>query len=214
MQISDLIYIGHLWEFVAAFLAGINYKKFKGSKEKYFLHFLWFTLIIDLIGDILGDFYEVENYFIYNLYMLVSFPFFYYWYFSILQKRIHKTYVIMFSSVFLLTAFWNLIDQSWEVYHKYTFVTGALFTLTCAIFHFWQLLNSDEVLEVKYKLSFWISTGLLLFNMGMIPFMLLSEYFDFSSNAYYFFVIIGLNLILYGCYSLGFLWTKEKYNRS
>ena len=107
-----------------------------------------------------------------------------------------------------------MFTQSWSGYHKYTFVLGAVLTLICAIFHFWRLLYSDEVLVIKYKLSFWISTGLLLFNMGMIPFMLLSDYFDFASNPYYTATIISLNLLLYGCYILGFLWTKEKYNRS
>lgn len=214
MQISDLTYITHVWELVAAVLATTNYEKFKYSKDSNFFYFLWFTFIIDLIGGFFGDFFGMETYWIYNLYMLISFMFFYHWYRSILKEAKHKTTVGLFALIFLGVALWNMIFESWGLYHKYTFVTGALFTLICAIFHFWQLLNSDEVLEIKYKLSFWISTGLLLFNMGMIPFMLLSEYFDFSGNAYYIFIIIGLNLILYGCYSIGFLWTKEKYNRS
>ncbi|RKN82633.1 hypothetical protein [Ulvibacterium marinum] len=214
MSISYLTYVIVLLELLSAIFAIINYKSYKDSKEKYFLYFLSFTFLADFTGSLLGDFFGVNSYWLYNLYMVISFLFFYYWYGSILNEVKHRTVVGLFTIIFLGVAIWNFVFESWELYHKYTFVAGAFFTLVCAIFHFWQLLNSDEVLEVKYKLSFWISTGLLLFNMGMIPFMLLSEYFDFSSNAYYIFIIIGLNLILYGCYSIGFLWTKEKYNRS
>lgn len=197
-----------------AILATLNLKKYITSTEKYFVYFLWFTIIVEIVGVVMRDFFEIANLSVYNFYMLASFLFFLYWYRSILKRSLLKWIVGVFALFFSVVAIWNMATQSWGVYHKYTFVTGALFTLICAIFHFWQLLNSDEILEVKYKLSFWISTGLLLFNMGMIPFMLLSEYFNFRGNAYYIFIIIGLNLILYGCYSIGFLWTKEKYNRS
>lgn len=214
MDISYLTYIIILLEIVASILATINYSKFSESKEKLFPIFLWFTVLVELLGSFLAEILAISNYWLYNLYTLVSFLFFYYWYRLILNEAKHRIVIGIFAIIFSGVAIWNFIFESWELYHKYTFVTGALFTLICTILHFWQLLNSDEVLEVKYKLSFWISTGLLLFNMGMIPFMLLSEYFDFSGNAYYIFIIIGLNLILYGCYSIGFLWTKAKYNRS
>jgi len=214
MQLSDLTYITHIWELLAAVIATVNFKKFENSSENIFLYFLWFTFIVDLAGGFIGDFFGINTYWIYNIYMMISFLFFYFWYHTILEGKKQKLVVILFALIFLAISSRNLIFESWEQYHKYSFVTGALFTLICAIFHFWQLLNSDEVLEIKFKLSFWISTGLLLFNVGMIPFMLLSEYFDFSGNAYYIFIIIGLNLILYGCYSIGFLWTKAKYNRS
>ncbi len=213
MRISDLTYITHLLEFIAALLAFIHFKKFKNSKERYFLHFLWFTFGVDLIGDILADFYEVQTYPIYNLYMLVSFLFYFYWYYLILKRIDLRKIILVFVALFVCAFLLNFILQGWQIYHKYSFMTGSLLTLVCTVFHFWQLLNSDEILEIKYKLSFWISTGLLLFNIGIIPIVLLSDHFSFSEIQYYI-LIITLNFILYGCYSIGFLWTKEKYNRS
>ncbi len=207
-----LLFITTILELAAAIVATIHIKEYNDSKEKYFLYFLWFTLLVEITGAVLSYVFLLNNFWIYNFYTIISFLFYYYWYYSILHRKVFKKTVIVFSVVFTGVALWNLVFQSWSGYHKYTFVTGALFTLICTIFHFWQLLYSDEVLIIKYKLGFWISTGLLLFNMGMIPLMLLSEYLDFTGSMYYK-LIISLNFVLYGCYIIGFLWTKEKYNR-
>jgi signal transduction histidine kinase len=94
----------------------------------------------------------------------------------------------------------------------YAFAIGAIGILMLTFFHFYQLLNGDEVLNVKYKLSFWISTALLLFYLGSIPLILLSKYMDIralSCNI----ILLSLNIILNGCYIIGFIWTKKKYNR-
>lgn len=202
------------FEFGAAMMASMHWKKFNKTKEAYFLYFLWLTLLVEISGSILGRIFEINTFPMYNLYMVSSFFFYLYWYYSILNGKGVKTAIITFTFIFTMVALWSMLTQSWAGYHKYTFVAGAIFTLVCAIFHFRQLLYSDEVLVLKQKLSFWISTGLLLFNMAMIPFMLLSNYFDFVSYIYYIITIISLNAILYGCYIVGFIWTKEKYNRS
>ncbi len=208
-----LFYVITFLELFTSLMATIYIEKYKSSKEYYFLFFLWFTFFLELIAGSLGYIFSINNQWIYNIFMTISFSFYLYWYQSILKKRGFRKIVVIFVTVFLCVAIWNIVFQSPFSFHKYTFVTGALLTMICTIFHFWQLLNSDEILEVKYKLSFWISTGLLLFNMGMIPMMLLSKHLNFSEIQYYI-IIITLNIILYGCYSIGFLWTKEKYNRS
>ncbi|MEX0274444.1 MAG: hypothetical protein AB3N16_08705 [Flavobacteriaceae bacterium] len=97
---------------------------------------------------------------------------------------------------------------------KYSFLTVALITIFFAVLNFRQLLQSDETIKIRGGIDFWVAAGLLLFNMGMVPFMLLSTYFHFRDSPYYVVTIIVLNLILYGCYTIGFVWSKEKYNRS
>lgn len=207
------LYITNFLEIVAAVSATIYFKKYRWSNERYFLYFLWFTVVIEILGGILGDVFSVDTFRLYNFYMVASFLFYLYWYYLILRTKSLKIIILIFVSLFILVVLWDLIFHNKLGYQEYTFVTGALFTLTCTIFHFRQLLYSDEILVLKNKLSFWISTGLLLFNMGMIPLMLLSDYFDFVGNIYYIITIVFLNIILYGCYIIGFQWAKEKYNR-
>ncbi len=213
MDLQYLPYVATVVQLSTAIIGTIHYSKYSKAKERFFFYFLWFAILVEIGGAVLSDVFVLPNFWLYNLYTLISFSFYFFWYHSILKRSDFQKMVLTFAVLFVCVAFWNFIFQSWSSYHKYTFITGALLTMVCTIFHFWQLLNSDEILEVKYKLSFWISTGLLLFNMGMIPLMLLSSHLNFSEIQFYI-LIITLNFILYGCYSIGFLWTKAKYNRS
>ncbi|MAL58524.1 MAG: hypothetical protein CMC14_00600 [Flavobacteriaceae bacterium] len=205
-------YLVTLLELITALIALVTYAKYRHSKEKYFLIFLWYTLLIDALGAILGDIFYVNNNGVYNAYTISSMLFYFYWYHSILKRKVFKKTVIVFSILFGVIAFLSLCFENWNVYHSYTFVTGALFLMVLTLFHFHQLLNSDEVLIVKYKLSFWISTALLLFYVGMIPLFFLAKYTNIMGLSYKI-ILLSLNVILYGCYMTGFLWTKKEYNR-
>lgn len=211
MESRYLLFVINSLELAAAIVATIYYRKYLFSSERYFLFFLWYTFLVDLLGAGLRPIFGMGNYWLYNAYTITSLLFYFYWYYTILKSALFKKWVVLFTIVFSAVAIYSLFFQSWDEYHKYTFVTGALFVLVLTVFHFYKLLNSNEVLIVKYKLSFWISTALLLFYMGMIPLMFLTEYLNITGLSYLI-IIISLNLILYGCYIIGFLWTKKKYN--
>ncbi len=212
MQLVDLAYITNVLQLIAAIVATFSYKKYANSHEKYFVYFLWFTVLVDASGALLADVFEINNAWVYNSFIIISFLFYFNWYYNILKRPNFKKAVIPFTVIFGIVALISLFVQSWEAYHTYTFFTGAIFLLVLTLFHFYQLLNSNEVLIVKYKLSFWISTALLLFYMGMIPLIFLIEY-NMVKYLSYFIILISLNLILYGCYIIGFLWTRKEYNR-
>ncbi len=212
MEIQILPFVVTLLELLAAIFALVHYDKYKGSKEGIFLYFLWYTFLLDVTGAVLGYGFEQNNIWLYNAYTITSFSFYFYWYSTILERKGPKIAIPIFVAVFVIVAVASLFVQKWLEYHSYTFATGALFVLVLTVIHFYQLLRSDEVLNIKHKLSFWISTGLLLFYMGMIPLMLLSKYLGFGGGSYYI-ILVSLNAILYGCYIIGFVWTKKKYNR-
>jgi hypothetical protein len=212
MKIEYLFFIPLLLELLAAVIASVTYKKYSESNEKYFLYFLWYTLLVELTGDLVGYAFSADNFWLYNGFTITSFLFYFYWYYNILKRKRFKRTIVVFTVVFLLVAIYSLIYEDWSQYHSYTFITGASFVLVLTLFHFYKLLNSDEVLIVKYKLSFWISTALLLFYMGMIPLMFLTVYADLNDVSYLI-IMLSMNLILYGCYIIGFLWTKKAYNR-
>ena len=212
MNINYLFFIPLLLELLAAVFAGIHYKKYKNSNERYFLPFLWYTFLVEVGGAILGYIFDADNFWLYNAFTITSFLFYFYWYYTILKRQVFRKVITLFTALFVVVAGISLFYQDWSEYHSYTFIAGALFVLVLILFHFYALLNSDEVLIVKYKLSFWISTALLLFNMGMIPLMFLTEYADLKDISYLI-IMLSLNLILYGCYIIGFTWTKQEYNR-
>ena len=77
--------------------------------------------------------------------------------------------------------------------------------------YFSELLKSNKVLNLKGELSFWIATGLFLFNVGFVPVEIFNKTFNAFSEVRIL-IIICLNVILYTCYSLGFIWAKKEEN--
>jgi len=213
MEIKYLVYVINFLELIAVIIAIISFDKYKNSNEKFFLYFLCYSFLIDILGAVVGDLLLKNNAWVYNTFIITSFLFYFSWYYNILKKSIFKKWVLVFSVLFILVAVYNLFLGSWATYNSMTFFVGALSLLVLTLFHFYQLLNSNEVLFVKYKLSFWISTGLLLFYMGMIPLMYLME-MEYTGINYlsYIIILLSLNVVLYGCYTIGFIWTKKNYN--
>jgi xanthine/uracil permease len=155
--------------------------------------------------------FKTSNYWIFNIFILVSFLFYFYWYYSIIKKKLYKKIIFIFSIIFGVFTVLNFFILNWDGYHFPSFVFGALITIIGSFLFFSELLKSNQILYIKNKLSFWIAIGLLLFNVGMVPYMVFSEDFE-SYNFYRLGILIGLNFILYTCYSLGFIWMEREKN--
>lgn len=208
MNFTDLTLLTYFFELIALFLAVLNYYKYKTTAEKWFLFFLLYTVVTETIGHYNSYVREVYDLTVYQVFLVVSFLFYFYWYFSILKSKLQRRVTLALGLVFLCYAIYNLIVLPWDNHHYKTFVLGAVINIIVSIFFFSQLLNDKKEIEVAHNLKFWIATGLLLFNVGMVPFMLFSEEFSAKSETRTV-ILVVLNFILYGCYSLGFILCKK-----
>jgi len=204
------LYLINVFELIAAVLGTIYFKKYFSSTEKYFFYYLWLTFFIDALGAFFGTFLKMKISWIYILFVFFSFLFYFYWYYTILKKKLFKKIVIFFSIVFTIYAVINFLTLSWtDLYHRQTIIFGSFIIIVVSLFYFSELLNSDKVLNIKNELRFWITTGLLLFYVGVFPLMVFYEQFEKNYiTAHILFIV--MNAILYMCYSLGFIWNKKK----
>lgn len=208
MTIHDLVFLTTLFQLIALVLAWINFSKYRKSTEKWFLFFLIYTMVTELIGIYKAYYLKIYDLTVYHIFIIVSFLFYFFWYQKILEKTMQKNIVRGLSALFFIYGLYNLVTLSWDQYHYKTFILGAIINILASIFFFAQLLNDKKEIEVAHNLKFWIATGLLLFNVGMVPFMLFSEEFNAKSGTRTI-ILVTLNLILYGCYSLGFILCKK-----
>lgn len=207
-------YLVNVFEFIAAFLATYYYKKYNKSSEKYFMYFLWFVFIVDFgIGGYVGKVLKVDNSWVYNIYFLISFLFYFNWYYKIIHKKSFKQVILFLALLFVLLDIYSFIFEDIDEYHIKVFVFGAIINLIATLFYFSELLASKVMIHIKFKLSFWIATALLLFNVGMIPFMIYTDEILSSDAQLYGIVLLCFNLILYTCYSIGFICSKKEYNQ-
>lgn len=199
------------FEIVTAIIATIHFKKFNKTTEKYFLYFLWYTVLNEAVCYIAGYGFRINLVELYIVYDIVTFLFLIFWYQSILINKKNKRIIYMVACIFFFTTINDLLFQDWKTTSKFTNILGAFITIIGSFLYFSEILKSDKILNIKSELRFWIATGLLLFNVGFVPVEIFKETFNANSEVRII-IIFCLNLILYSCYILGFLWSKKEEN--
>ena len=201
------LFIIPFFELLCLIISWYSFNKYSLTNERFFPYFLTYVFFNELLGILLSFILGVDNNWIYNIYFFISFNFYFYWYYKIINSRILKNIILLFSVSFSLVALYFFVSLKWDYYHEFTFIFGAILTIFVTTFHFYELLNNNKVIVVNNNLSFWISTGLLMFNLGMVPLMFFSKIFN-ASNEVRILILISLNFFLYACYSIGFILCK------
>ena len=193
------------------------------------MYFLWFTVFVEVVGvyapfayftnyeyfAFVKDTVYKDNYWWYNLYMLISYSFFIYYFNSFLvSSKIKKgiKYVIV---LYIIAAIINLVfsDIFFDGYSIFTSVAGTLFVLFSIFFFHFDLLKSDKIIEFKRYLPVYISIGVLIYSLIETPFDIYSEYFSTENDLFVKlqgYILVAINVIMYSTFILGFIICSKK----
>ncbi|PQJ75770.1 hypothetical protein BTO13_11290 [Polaribacter gangjinensis] len=136
-------------------------------------------------------FFNVYTFFEFNLFALI--------YYQLIKEKIRlvilKVLMITFNTVYFLSFYFDF-------YILYTIPLEGVFNSIIVILFFVDLLNSDEILNYKKLLSFWISVSFLIFYLTSVPFWSLYYSSIFETRAmfpiiYYLATIFQL-IFIYG----------------
>jgi hypothetical protein len=76
-----------------------------------------------------------------------------------------------------------------------------------------EIFNSDRVLYYKKSIYFWFVLGILIFHVPYMPFMLAVKLFIKGDiQGLYSVVLFTLNLLMYSCFIIGFIWSEKRFN--
>jgi len=125
---------------------------------------------------------------LYNIFMLVEFCTYAYYYKCIAQPRWLKKMVDYFLVGFPL--FWGVVVffvfgiGKWN---SYVVIAGSLFTIFFSAAYYYQLFTQDVLVRLESSPEFWIATGLIIFYTFNLPFMgmlnfLVKNYLELSSS--------------------------------
>ncbi|AXG68927.1 hypothetical protein KORDIASMS9_01146 [Kordia sp. SMS9] len=194
---------------IAALTAAIWYwQAYKKTTERYFLWFLIYVVIHEIVGLCYGYFADGLNDIVYNIFTLVSFLFYFFWFHKIIRKR--KFLIPLLLSIFLVFFVYDLFDKDLFYYlYLNPIIAGAFCILTLTISYFVELLNTNTITSFASSQKFWIVTGLFSFYIGLIPLLIFHSYLDYGGN-FYAIVITVLNAVLYGCIFKSFLCLEKK----
>lgn len=216
----------YYFEILAAVTATITYKWYRNSPSRYFLYYLWFVVIIETLGHIpklyFSDYDGVlisnlkifipesllkDNIWLINIYDLVTYNFYLFYFTRLIEEtRKRKLVFLLFIPLWIviITTIYIDGDQFNTLYFNNIIICGSLLILLCTFIYFYEVFNSDRILEFHKTLPFWIITGTLIFQLGVTPITIFLKQLGFSHAAYN--VILSLcNYILYGSFVIGFI---------
>lgn len=192
----------YLSQILALFFGIKNRAKIKDSNQEYFLYFMVYVLVHELACLIFAYYTLIGNNFVINIYIIISFIFYFYWFNKVLKNK--RIYIVVALILFVISVMYSFslgtfYTKIW--FHPMLIGTISILMFVCLIFS--EMLNSKEVVNFKQSQKFWFAIGLLIFYLGYLPILFFQDYIQ-SHSINYSLVLTILNIFLYGCFSKGF----------
>ncbi|MBG6132233.1 hypothetical protein IWQ47_004124 [Aquimarina sp. EL_43] len=220
----------NIFEITAA-LVGIFYiQKYREDKfSRYFVYFLWLTVFVELVfGWLPRGIENIEifngmkdsifshNQWIYNIYDIISFSFYLFFFIgqinSVRIKKYGKVLIIIF--VFLAIINLSITDIFFEAVSAFNYVFGSLLIFLFISYYFFHLLISDTILAFYKTLPFYIGVGCLLFYLIVTPIFIYGSYYSNAKSPefvnVYAQILTAANIFMYTCYTIGFIVCSKK----
>ena len=236
MDLSD--FLVHVFpiislEILAAAIGTYYLKKnsVKLKSTKHLVFFLWLTVFVEVVGSyapiayfsdyelfsIVKDTEFANNYWWYNVYTVVSYSFYVLYFTSFLKNRYAKLSFHICVMTFLLSSILVFIfsDTFFNGYSPYLIIAGTFLLFLSVVFFYFELLRSDMLLHLKRFLPFYISVGVLVFNLCVTPIELFVQYFNLEGGNELFVklrsnVLFYANIFMYSTFIIGFLVCSKK----
>ncbi len=208
----------HFFELLACVTGVIYWQRIRHGIWKWFPFYLAVIFITEITLLYIGYVLELSainikgnNYFLIPLEFLFFFLLFYLWF----ETGKAKTWMLSGIILYGVSLFIDIIflGESKFWFYSFSYTTGNIILLIAEFLFFYKFINSREILKYRSSMMFWISTGLLIFYLGSLPFYglwntLVVKYPILFNN--YWMVIMCMNCTMYLFFCFAFIWGKPK----
>ncbi len=192
-----------------------NYHKLPNYRAKSLLGIIFFSFLTEFVGLNFFAWVNMPNFIVYNTYILVIFNYYILLLNSLLKKLVYRKITNIFFFLFNTAYVINLVyvQNLFDDMLTYCLALGVVFTMILSFLYLIEIFNSSKVLHFKKSIFFWVILGNLIFYIPVLPLMIAVKLFlKANSGAVFSISLFTLNLLMYSCYIIGFLWSKKKYN--
>ncbi|CAL2094672.1 conserved membrane protein of unknown function [Tenacibaculum sp. 190524A02b] len=186
-------------QIITALISCFLYKKYSSS----FYRFLVVIIVVSAFVEVWG-YYDGTILLIWNIYTILMFVLIYLLFKEILKGKIILLICNILLFFLLLVGLFTLFDDS--LFYK-LLIVGSVSTSMFSFFYLRQLLLSNEILNYKKLMPFWVSVGFLVFYLPAIPFFTLWEYMK-DRDLFFILKILIILMNLFIIY--GLLWSKKE----
>jgi len=232
---KNYFFITHFVEIFAAVMGLLFYRKYKNSAGRYFIWFLVYVAIIELIGEypryvikheflhffkdlIEGTIIEKNKWF-YTLFWSIGSAVFYAFYFQkVIESKKFVRFLKFSTLVFVLCSIVN-ISLNWDAFFMtnlpFIDILGMSLILLSIILYFVEVLQSTNVLTFHRTIHFYIGAVLFLWLLVTTPFVFYDVYFsqlDMDFVKLKALTILFSNIFMYVTFALTIIWCQPDEN--
>lgn len=206
-MIFTLITITCLLATIVSFISLLKEKSYLGSIP----YFLALTTLVEGTGYLVYFIlHKPNNYWVFNAFLPVEILYFSWLFYKILPPtRLNRFFLIAGTILFIATYLSESFQSSFTMMsNNAKKIAGFYITLLCLLYYY-GLFKSKEYIELNKSIEFWIISGCFLFYVSSIvcdiffDYLLIINYKNLKPVRYIIFIF--LNLVMYGCWSYGFL---------
>ncbi len=189
------------------------------------LHLRIFAVLLglDLLNELLASFgmsylrewFHIKNNLaIYNLFVLIEFMVYAFYFFRVIKikwfKRVIIGFMFLFPLLWIVSVFYIFGIYGWD---SYIHVVGSAFTIIACGVYFYQLYIEEELVSLGRNTEFWIAAALMIFYTCNLPYTgmlnyLITNYLNVAENLS--FVLRLLNVAMYSIIIYAFLCQQIK----
>lgn len=172
----------------------------------------------EMIATYVSSSLHLGNLWVYNTLTFVEFNCLFLFAMQILfsekTKKIVLSVIVLFNIIYVFSSVYYLYEGTYlDVYNSIASISGSLLIALVLFLFYKDFLFSNEILNYKRSLTFWIAFGLLFYYLGTIPITSIlnnmkgtaKEVIDYLYNIQFILVIF-----MYSCFILGALWSQKK----
>lgn len=233
--LNNYSFLTHTVEIIAAITGVATYKKFKKTEVRYFIYFLVYIAIIELIGSYPRYFYNYEflnplkkfvsgtwiekNYWWYNIFWGLGAPLFYVTYFmTVIKVKNYKRVLYWCRLLFLIATFLYIAFNIQEFVGssiKFNIIFGAVVVLISVSLFFLEVLQNEKILSVFRSINFYIAVVIFIWFLVLTPLKFYDVYFSTADWNFIFLkgqIYLSMNVFMYLAFTLALIFCKSELN--
>lgn len=196
-------------EVTAGIVGVVNYKKFKGTYWKWFIYYLVFIAVSELLCEFIFRHFRnfLNSYF--DFFIIPIEFLMLYWLYSYKSLGRKKLFWIA-SGLYILSLFPFPPLEKVVGINSFNYCIGVLLLSIMIILEYNKQMKTDDILKFKENMMFYINTGVGLFYVGTLPYFgfhgLIWKDLIIGNNYHIIFLIT--NILMYTLFSIALLWGK------
>jgi hypothetical protein len=218
---------------LAALVGLLTFKKYKKTVVKYFIYFLVYVVIIELVGFYpgIGIYYESfnwisrltkgtlfeQNYLWYSIFWMMGSAIFISFYFKLILKNERNRIILKYLTYIFILASMVYFAFNYEVYYysdlMFIRFFGVFIIGISIILYFFEILKSDKIITFHKSINFYIAAVFFLWFLIRTPLSFYQIYYSTADWNFVFLkndILLFCNMFLYLTFIISLLWCKPQ----